>query len=394
MNENLVAALKLHEFMLTHHWSGAKLIGPDAGVRFNLRIMRFVRSYLPSVNWKDRYYYLQAQGYWVLANWGLFAATGSDRYAHIATACSDSILATQREDGAWDYPNPEWRGRIATAEGAWASIGLIESYAMTSNRRYLDGVLRWYRFLLDQVRFQNLHNEVAVNYFSNRYRPRIPNNSAFVLRFLAELADKTGKDEYLQLCPGLMSFLANCQMTSGELPYAVAETSSRPVRPHYQCYQYNAYECLDLMRYYVITHDPSAWQVIGKLLEWLQTGVCADGHVRFDCKQKYRRIAYHTTVVAAAFATAKMIGLCGYDSLAERCFSHIRAIQRRDGSFGFSERDYRVLSDRRPYPKALTMMLFHLLTGAGIKLPSAAGKSAEPMDPGSQRGSSAVVLER
>lgn len=363
MSKNLETALRVHEFMLTHFWAGNKLIGPDAGVRLNLRFVRFVRSYLPWIAWNDRYYYLQTQGYWVLGNWRLFQATGSPAYREIALACSDSIVATQREDGSWEYPHPEWKGRIATAEGTWASIGLVQSYELTRDERYLECALRWYRFLISRTGYIRHGDELAVNYFAEVHRPRIPNNSAFVARFYAELAHATGDVEYLRDCPGLIRFLANAQRSNGELPYGVAESSSHPVRPHYQCFQYNAFQCLDLMRYHELTPDRLAEQVIGGLLDWLTTGVAADGQVRFDCSRNPSRITYHTTVVAAAFETASALQIGDYSEWAERCFTYIRGIQYHDGSFGFSEADYGLLNDRRAYPRCLSMMIYHLLTG-------------------------------
>lgn len=362
MSRNLETALKVHQFLLTHYWAGNKLIGPDAGVRLNLRFTRFVRSYLPWIGWNDRYYYLQTQGYWVLGNWRLFKATGSPAYREIAIACSDAIVETQREDGSWEFPNPEWKGRIATAEGTWASIGLVQSYEQTGDARYLECALRWYRFLLSRTGYIRCGDELAVNYFADHHRPRITNNSAFVLRFYAELAHATGDAEYLRDCSGMVKFLVNSQKPSGELPYGVAEDSSYPVRPHYQCYQYNAYECLDLMRYYELTQDQTVRQLIVGVLDWLTTGVGADGHVRIDCSRSPCRMSYHTTVVAAAFETATALGIGDYSEWAEKCFAYIRGIQRPDGSFVHSEADYGLLTDRRPYPRSLSMMIFHLCT--------------------------------
>src|SRR5215210_4974898 len=118
MDGLLDAALRLHRFLLAAHWDGRALRGPDPGIRLNYRIGRFVKSYLP-LAWRDSYYYAQAQGYWALGNWTLWSRTGESRYRNVAIACSDELLAHQRGDGAWVYPNPEWAGRIATAEGTW-----------------------------------------------------------------------------------------------------------------------------------------------------------------------------------------------------------------------------------------------------------------------------------
>jgi hypothetical protein len=314
------------------------------------------------VRWTDSYYYLQAQGYWVLANWRLFSSTASSAYRDIALRCSDAMLASQNKDGSWNFANPEWRGRIPTAEGAWACIGLLQSYRASGDYRYLSAVLQWHRFLVEDTGFQQLGDQFAVKYFANRSAARVPNNSAFVVRFLAELADVTSDERYLQPCSGLIRFLAGAQTKQGEIPYALAEGSHHAARPHYQCYQYNSFQCLDLLRYFELTSDPSALTIIQSLLPWLTTGIDEDGHVRFDCHDRHRRVFYHTTVLAAALATASAMGLGQYGEQANRCFSYIRGRQCADGSYWFSQGDYRLLTDRRPYPRNLAMMLFHLLT--------------------------------
>jgi hypothetical protein len=63
-----------------------------------------------------------------------------NRYRDIALRCSEFLLGRQQEDGAWLYPNPEWRGRIATAEGTWGSLGLLETYRQTRDRKFLTSV--------------------------------------------------------------------------------------------------------------------------------------------------------------------------------------------------------------------------------------------------------------
>jgi hypothetical protein len=362
VTENLGCALKLHRYMTTHQWVDGKLVGPDSGVRANLRVTRFIRSYLDFVRWNDSYYYLQAQGYWVLANWRLFAATASFACRDIAARCSDSMLSRQNNDGSWTFANPEWRGRIPTAEGAWACIGLLQSYRETGDYRYLDAVLRWHRFLIQKTGFQHFGDQIAVNYFANRSAARVPNNSAFIVRFLAELADVTGDDQYLQPCSGLIRFLANAQTPYGELPYALADNAHHAARPHYQCYQYNSFQCLDLLRYFELTSDPLTLPILHNLLAWLTTGIDEDGHVRFDCYDRHRRVFYHTTALAAALHTAGSMGIAQYKGQADRCFSYIRSVQCADGRYWFSQGDYRFLSDRRSYPRNLAMMLFHLLT--------------------------------
>src|SRR5262245_57169697 len=153
MLQSFQAGLKLNQYLVANHWQGQALIGPDPGIRFNYRIGRFIKGYFGRKFWKDNLYYLQGQGYWVLGNWELFARTGEETYREIALRCSEYMLAQQRDDGAWDYPNPEWRGRVATAEGTWGVLGLLETYRQTRDQRFLKGILEWYKFLLEEIGF-------------------------------------------------------------------------------------------------------------------------------------------------------------------------------------------------------------------------------------------------
>ncbi len=366
MERYLDAAVKLHRYLVDRHWREKALIGPDPGIRFNYRVGRFLKSYLSGLDWKDDYYYLQAQGYWVLGNWRLFSLTGEESYRSIALSCSEEMLSQQQGNGAWPYPNPEWRGRVATAEGTWGSIGLLESYRQTGGRTFLDAALRWHRFVVETIGFQRRGNELAVNYFAGRQGSRVPNNSAFLLRFLAERADVTGDDSYLEPCVGLLAFLRAVQQPTGELPYAVDGEDGSEGRPHFQCYQYNSFQCLDLMRYAEITGDSSALPMIARLLEFLRTGLAEDGHALYDCNNRRRAVVYHTAVLGAAFARALDFDIGGYDALATRAYSYVLALQRPDGGVSrYSRGDYRFLTDRRPYPRYLAMILYHLLVPVG-----------------------------
>jgi hypothetical protein len=271
------------------------------------------------------------------------------------------MLKRQREDGAWVYPNREWKGRVATAEGTWGSLGLLESYRYTGGPEFLTGALRWHRFLLDVIGFQRADDELAINYFANFGTLRVPNNSAFVLRFLAALADITGNRTYLGPCQGLMRFLKRVQTGTGEFPYAVAARPGPESRPHFQCYQYNAFQCLDLMAYYEITGDSVSSYLIERSLCFLRKGLANDGHARYECGNTYREVTYHTAALAAAFAKAEQLGIVGYRLSAMRAYNHLIIRQRLDGSFLYSRSDYRVLQDGRSYPRYLAMILFHLL---------------------------------
>lgn len=363
MDRMFSAATRLHAYLLSHHWQGKRLVGPDPGIRFNYRIGRFVKSYLSTRPWGDDLYYLQGQGYWVLGNWRLWELTGGEAYREIAVAASDSMLAEQDEEGAWGYPNPEWAGRVATAEGTWGALGLLESYRLTGEERYLGSALRWHSYLMSAVGFQRVNDELSVNYFAHQpHGPRVPNNSAFLLRFLAELARVTGDATYLQPAAGLVRFMAAAQMDSGEFPYTVEGQDGRTGRTHFQCFQYNAFQCLDLMRYHQLTGDSAAMPAIRGVLDFLRGGLDSSGRAHYQCDNRHTTVTYHTAVMAAAFAKAAELGIDGYQELADRAYSYVLDRQRRDGGFEHSRGDYRLLSDGRSYPRYLSMILYHILS--------------------------------
>lgn len=359
------AALNLHRYLLAEHWRGDALVGPDVGVRVNYRLGRFVKGYLRALPWRDALCYQQAQGYWTLANWQLAALTGDASFRDVAERCSAGMLARQRADGAWDYPNPEWKGRVATAEGTWASIGLIESFRHTSDPRFLDGALRWHRFSEESIGYDEALGGLAVNYFAGQ-REAVPNNAAFMLRFLAELADATADRSFLARCPGLLAFMAAAQMPTGEFPYEVGVPGVPRPRAHFQCYQYNAFQCLDLIRYYELTRDASALPLVRRVLGFLAGGVARDGQIFFDCGHGSSRVTYHPGALAAAFARSQTIGIGGYEELPARAYGSVVRDQAADGSLPYSHREYRVVRDARRYPRSLSMILHHLLVGVEV----------------------------
>jgi len=151
-------------------------------------------------------------------------------------------------------------------------------------------------------------------------------------------------------------------MPSGELPYAVGGKSDPAYyRPHFQCYQYNAFECLSLLRYYELTLDEAILPTITTLLNYLSEGIAEDGHAYYNCSKPTRAITYHAAALAAAFTKARQLGLDSYDELVERAYKYVLAWQNEDGNFTHSRRDYGVLSDQRSYPRYLSMIMYHLL---------------------------------
>jgi hypothetical protein len=357
---------RLSRYLLESHWDGAALVGPDPGVRLNYRVGRFVKSYLSAIRWDDDLYYLQAQGYWTLATWRLFDLTQDERYRDVAVSCSERMLKEQRDDGAWAYPNREWAGRVATVEGVFASLGLIETYRHIGGAECWEAVERWRQFLEENIGFQVQGGEVSVNYFAGRTGLRVVNNSVLLLRLIAEEYAVAGDSARLERGRGLLNFVRAAQKPTGELPYGVEGEGAAAARPHFQCYQYNAFQCLDLLRYFEITKDPAALSILDSLVRFLRTGVSADGHAQFDCGNRHESVTYHAAALGAALAKAGPLTALDCQRETDRALGHVRGLQRADGSFPHSTRNYRLLSDRRSYPRYLAMMLYLLLeTHAG-----------------------------
>lgn len=360
MEARLAAPMRLHDYLVSAHWREQKLLGPDPGLRLNSRIFRFVKSALSWLPWSDDVCFIQAQAYWVLDNWTLRELTGEERFEEIARACSDSILEQQRPDGGWDYPVREWKGRTATVEGIWGATGLLASFRHTGETKCLDAALQWHSYLEDQIGYLQDGDQIAVNYFANDRRARVPNNSALLLRFLADLAQATGEATYLARCPGLVAFMRAVQMPSGEIPYAVSGLEEEE-RIHFQCYQYNAFQALHIMHYYEVTSDPSALPIIRSIVSFVANGLAEDGRAYYDCSHSRRTVIYHAAALAATFARAQQMGLGDYAPLAERALAHVLRAQQPDGSFPHSRGDYGFLRDDRAYPRYLAMILYHLL---------------------------------
>lgn len=382
METRLAVPLRLHKHLAAAHWRDHRLLGPDPGLRLNSRVFRFVKSALSWLPWSDDVCFIQAQAYWVLDNWALLELTGEERYGGIARACSDSIMAQQRPDGGWDYPVRAWKGRTATVEGIWGATGLLASFRHSGETKYLDAALKWHSYLEDQIGYLEEGDQIAVNYFANDRRARVPNNSALLLRFLADLAQTTGDATYLARCPGLVAFMRAVQMPSGEIPYAVSGLEKEE-RIHFQCYQYNAFQALHIMHYYDFTSDPAALAIIRSIVGFVASGLAEDGRAYYDCSHSRRTVIYHTAALAAMFARAGQMGLGDYAPLAERALAYVLRAQRPAGSFPHSRGDYGFLRDDRSYPRYLAMILYHLL--AIMASPPAAPARAEVAGQGERR---------
>lgn len=308
---------------------------------------------------------MQAQGYWIFDNWQIFEITSDERARSIALECTDSIIELQRPAGFWEYPNREWRDRIATVEGCFASLGLLESYQRVRDQRYLDAAHRWFEFLMKEVGFrkQTRDSMWAVNYFAHRPGDGggVPNNSTLLLWFLARMYEFTGDSGYLEPCEKTINWLSHVQLPTGELPYALSSDPARD-RIHFLCFQYNAFEFMDLVHYFRITGDQSVWSIISRLADYLATGINHDGTARFDCGHDSPDVLYYAIAIARALSLATELKLGDYQPQSELAFGHALSHQREDGGFQYhSRQNYGVLTDRRSYPRYLAMILHHLL---------------------------------
>ena len=359
------AAVKLHAHLVDKHWNGAALQGPDYGIRFNARIGRFVKSYLSFLPWSDKYIYTQAQKYWILNNWLMsdLGLANKEANQEMAIACSEYVLSRQRPEGYWEYPNPEWKHRIATVEGNYAAMGLLETYLRTGRQPLLDGAKRWYRYVMEHIGFAEQDGKLAVYYFANKPgSSRVPNNSASALRTFALLAKAANDEGYLEPCAGMVAFLLDAQLETGELPYALQGPQEKGDRIHFLCYQYNAFQFLNLADYYRLTGDQNMLPLLVKLARFVSGGVLASGAARYDCDHEQPEVSYYAAALAAALSQATALELGDYRSLADRAYGRVLSQQRPDGGMAFFSRgNYGFLSDKRSYPRSQAMILYHLL---------------------------------
>jgi len=356
------AAQRLHSYLYRTHFAGGILHGPDPGVHFNLRAWRFLKSALDFIPWRDDFVFTQTQGYWVLANWQLYDATGESRYREIAIQTSEATLALESEAGYWKYPLPERRNLIATLEGIWGGGALLASSVRESRQDLLEGARRAYDFIVTRIGFQDHSTGKVINYF-DKPRGKVTNNSVIAAWYFLRLWKATGSARYLEHVSSLLDFVASVQLPSGELPYIIGN-EFEAARPHYLCYQYNAFQFLHLA--WCSSLRPGGWwkSVLPRLAHYLATGVQPSGACAKNCRHSHGGGAetdYWTAAMGAALHEASRLGLDIRTELSGACYARVFSHQRMDGSFAYSYRDYGFLADRRSYPRYLAMTLFHLL---------------------------------
>lgn len=361
-NQAIKAAQHLYQYLYEKHWDGERLMGPDCGVRWNRRVLRYGKSLLPFVDWKDDYFYLQAQAYWIMSNINFRDVASEYDYLKIASLCANSILDAQTDEGYWAYPHPEWEGRIHTVDCTWAAIGMLAVYeADTAQEQLLAGAINWYKHLVNVTKFQEYQGTLAVNYFTQLGSTIVPNNTPVVLAYLARLSMTTQSDEYLEYAQKLIAFMDLVQLDDGEIPYKLKnEQGKGSEQEHFQCYQYNAFQLQHLAMYHSYTGDETVLPIIQRIAKFIAGGVKSDGSCRFDCQDTPHHAYYHTMVVSSSLGIARRLGLCDSQYLEDCSLNYILKLQRQDGSFPYSQ-DYYILPDNRSYPRTLSMTLYHLL---------------------------------
>jgi uncharacterized protein YyaL (SSP411 family) len=147
------------------------------------------------------------------------------------------------------------------------------------------------------------------------------------------------------------------QQASGEFFYLY------PSRPHYLCYQYNAYQLINLLAVFERCLDPRVLELARRCAEFLRCAQNVEGSCRNSCLKAKPEFDYHTAALAHAYLSAYRAGLGEeYLERSQRAFAYLLSHQRPDGGWRHSTGDYGgLLSDGRSYPRYLAMTLFHLL---------------------------------
>ena len=356
----LAAARRLHAHLAGRHLHDGRLSGADQGVRWNIRIGRFVKSYLPFLRARERHFFLQGQAYWACASWTLGELTKDPAFHEAARAATRVIAATQRPDGAWDYPLPERKHLVATVEGDFGAVALLEGHRFDRDADWLERARRWHAYVEREIGYQEHAGGLCVNYFQ-KPRGLVPNNTCEWIWVLGMLARATGEERFLERVPRLLTFLEAVQMKTGELPYELAGGNEPRTRPHYLCYQYNAFQCMKLAWFAADLGNARARGIAERLSDFLATGVTPSGAVRASCASVLPEVVYYADAVGLALHTVSAQGWRDHRALADRAFRWVLAQQRPSGGFArFSRGDYYVLSDRNEYPRYLAMTLFHL----------------------------------
>jgi hypothetical protein len=296
----------------------------------------------------------------------ILSSTGEDDSAsqRAIELAGDYLLAHQRPDGAWS-----WGGnarQVATFEGNAATIGLLQAYWATGRAQYADGARRWIEYLLAREAFRPIGDGVYAPYWSHRDIV-VPNVSAEILWVLSEVNKVWPVAGVEDLAGALVRFLTNVQRSSGELPYRIANVSATE-RVHYLCYQYNAFEFLAIARFAENTGNLAALPLLHHLATFLLGGVGPNDSSRASCLFAYPELDYYSAALALALRRAEPFIGAEARAKANNLTNRLLSVQRADGSFSHSRRDYSLpfLSDRRSYPRTQAIVGYALAAIGGL----------------------------
>ncbi|MGD8813299.1 MAG: hypothetical protein PVI78_02355 [Anaerolineales bacterium] len=361
MKDYLQASLDLHCYLINIHWDGHALRGSDPIGKINWRITRFVKSYIRWPAGKDRLVYQQGLAYWAIANSYLYEMTNEAKCLDLMGRSADFALDQQLDNGTWKHP-PIWGRRdfISTVETTWACLGLAHAYQVLKDQAYLEAARKGLDAIIEIIGLREVGQGKAVNYYAHS-NVLVPNVTTMVLRLMGILQLITGDESHLTEAPAMIAFLKTAQMGNGELQYIYFR------KPHFQSYQYNAYQFMDLASYYRTTGDETIRPLLAGIAKFLVTGQQENGACRFGNNQERPEVTYFTAALANALMEADALALGDYASQAELSYRHLLTRQGSKGEFPFSRYNYGFLTDTQSYPRYLAMILYHILSGARIK---------------------------
>jgi len=359
VNDYRAPALRLLAYLKGACWTGQALYGPDPIGKVNWRVTRFIKGYTPWLPWKDRFAYTQAQGYWIKALARLCEMDDNPQSLEMISSTANYLVSQQLPGGAWEHPPlRERKGFISTVETTWACLGLATAYRQTGDARYRQSLIHGYDGLSEVIGFQQVQDGLAVNYHAHTHQA-IPNVTNMLLWLKAELYKVTGEAMFLEHQDAMLHFLEISQLDSGEFSYIYEE------KPHFQCFQYNSFEFIDLVNFYLLTANQRILPILARLAKFLSGGLTSRNSCRYNCFRDNPETYYWNAALATALWIADQLDLGPYRALSERLYERLLSRQKADGSFEFSERNYGFLADHRSYPRQQAMILYFLLTRAG-----------------------------
>ena len=159
---------------------------------------------------------MQAQAYWILSNSKLYSSTKKQKYLEYCRNSADRLLVLQRDDGAYDNPDPEWAGLHVPVQGCFATIAFLEVYNLTKNKVYLEAAIKYYNFIEESDWIVHEGYEL-IRYFIGEDTVRyikpgniskiVPNNQTLLVFMYSYFYKVTGEKHYLDRVPSLINYL-------------------------------------------------------------------------------------------------------------------------------------------------------------------------------------------